>query len=41
MGIAEQNMMSVGAGMADAGLIPFVTTFAVFVLEQQNKQGFL
>tara|TARA_B100000963_G_scaffold217048_1_gene189258 strand:+ start:3932 stop:4897 length:966 start_codon:yes stop_codon:yes gene_type:complete len=30
MGIAEQNMMSVGAGMADAGLIPFVTTFAVF-----------
>ena len=30
MGIAEQNMMSVGAGMADAGLIPFVTSFAVF-----------
>ncbi len=30
MGIAEQNMMSVGAGMADSGLIPFVTTFAVF-----------
>ena len=30
MGIAEQNMMSVGAGMSDAGLIPFVTTFAVF-----------
>ncbi len=31
-GIAEQNMMSVSAGMASMGLIPFATTFAVFAL---------
>lgn len=31
-GIAEQNMMSVAGGMAATGLIPFVTTFAVFQL---------
>lgn len=31
-GIAEQNMISVAAGMAHAGLKPFVTTFAVFML---------
>ena len=29
-GVAEQNMMSVGAGLALAGKIPFVTSFAVF-----------
>lgn len=29
-GIAEQNMMSVAAGMASTGLIPFVATFASF-----------
>lgn len=32
MGIAEQNMMSVAGGMAATGLIPIVTTFAVFCL---------
>ena len=31
-GIAEQNMISVSAGMASLGLIPFATTFAVFAL---------
>ena len=31
-GIAEQNMVSAAAGMAAAGLIPVVTTFAVFHL---------
>lgn len=31
-GIAEQNMMAAAAGMAATGLIPFVTTFAVFCL---------
>ena len=29
-GIAEQNMMVTACGMARTGLIPFVTTFAVF-----------
>lgn len=32
MGIAEQNMMSAAAGFAATGLVPFVTTFAVFCL---------
>ncbi len=30
MGIAEQNLMGVSAGMAAAGKIPFVSTFAMF-----------
>lgn len=30
MGIAEQNMMGVAAGLATAGKIPFASTFAVF-----------
>jgi len=29
-GIAEQNMMSVAAGLASAGFIPYVATFAAF-----------
>jgi transketolase len=29
--IAEQNMVSVGVGMAAQGLVPFVTTFACFL----------
>jgi transketolase len=32
MGVAEQNLVSVAAGMANAGLLPVVTTFAVFAL---------
>ena len=31
-GIAEQNMMAAAGGIASTGLIPFVTTFAVFAL---------
>ncbi|NWG45334.1 MAG: transketolase family protein [Alphaproteobacteria bacterium] len=31
-GIAEQNMMSAAGGLAAVGLVPFVTTFAVFCL---------
>jgi transketolase len=30
MGIAEQNMIGVAAGLASLGFIPFVSTFAVF-----------
>ncbi|MBD7910805.1 transketolase family protein [Clostridium cibarium] len=30
IGIAEQNMMGVAAGLANVGKIPFVSTFAVF-----------
>lgn len=30
VGIAEQNMFGIAAGMAKAGLVPFVSTFAVF-----------
>ena len=29
-GIAEQNMFGVGAGLAKAGLIPFISTFSAF-----------
>lgn len=32
IGIAEQNMMCVAAGMSATGLVPVVTTFAVFAL---------
>jgi transketolase len=32
MGIAEQNMVGVAAGLATLGLIPFVTTFACFAV---------
>ena len=31
-GIAEQNMMAMAGGLASTGLIPVVTTFAVFML---------
>ena len=30
LGIAEQNMMLVAAGMASSGKIPFASTFAIF-----------
>jgi transketolase len=30
IGIAEQNMFGIAAGMAKAGLVPFVSTFAIF-----------
>ena len=30
MGIAEQNMVSVAAGLASCGKVPFASTFAIF-----------
>jgi transketolase len=38
MGIAEQNMMGVAAGLALMGKIPFVTTFAVFASKRTCDQ---
>lgn len=38
MGIAEQNMMGVAAGLATTGLIPFVSTFAVFASMRAVEQ---
>ena len=38
MGIAEQNMMSTAAGLAIAGKIPFVNTFAVFAAGRAYDQ---
>ena len=32
MGVAEQNMLGVAAGMATLGLVPFVSTFACFAV---------
>lgn len=37
-GIAEANMISVGAGLAVGGQIPFVTTFAAFATGQVYNQ---
>ena len=31
MGVAEQNMISIAAGMASTGLIPYAATFAAYV----------
>ena len=33
-GIAEANMVAIGAGLASAGKIPFVASFSAFVAEQ-------
>jgi transketolase len=38
VGIAEQNMMGVAAGLAAAGKIPFVSTFAVFATGRAFEQ---
>ena len=38
MGIAEQDMISTAAGLAAAGKIPFVSTFAVFATGQAWNQ---
>ncbi|MGP8249297.1 MAG: transketolase family protein [Candidatus Dormibacteria bacterium] len=38
MGIAEQNMMGVAAGLAAMGYIPFATTFAVFAAKRALDQ---
>jgi len=37
-GIAEQNMMAVAAGMAATGMLPFVSTFAVFATLRASEQ---
>ena len=37
-GIAEQNMMSVAAGLAAAGKIPFASTFAIFATGRAYEQ---
>lgn len=38
MGIAEQNMLGVAAGMATAGLQPWVCTFATFLVKRALDQ---
>ncbi len=38
VGIAEQNLMGVGAGLAAAGKIPFVSTFAMFAAGRAFEQ---
>lgn len=38
MGIAEQNMMTTAAGLATAGKIPFVSTFAMFATGRAWEQ---
>ncbi len=38
MGIAEQNMMSVAAGMASCGLIPWLSSFACFLVSRDLDQ---
>lgn len=38
MGIAEQNLLGVAAGMAKAGLIPFASTFSVFASMRATDQ---
>lgn len=38
MGIAEQNLIGVAAGMASAGLVPWVSTFAAFLAKRALDQ---
>ncbi len=38
MGIAEQNMMGVAAGLATVGLIPWLSSFAVFLVNRDLDQ---
>jgi transketolase len=38
MGIAEQNMIGVAAGMATAGFVPWISTFAAFVAKRALDQ---
>src|SRR3972149_573500 len=38
MGIAEQNMMGVAAGMASVGLIPWLSSFACFLANRDLDQ---
>jgi len=38
MGIAEQNMAGVAAGLASAGFVPWISSFAVFLAERDLDQ---
>lgn len=38
MGIAEQNMMGVAAGLASAGMMPFISTFVAFAVVRPLDQ---
>ncbi len=38
MGIAEANMVGVAAGLSTQGLIPFVSTFAIFLTKRAGDQ---
>src|SRR5215212_8084517 len=38
MGIAEQNMIGVGAGLATVGFVPWISTFAAFVAKRALDQ---
>lgn len=38
MGIAEANMVGTAAGMSSTGLIPFVSTFAIFLTKRAGDQ---
>ena len=38
MGIAEQNMMGVAAGLATMGFVPFISTFAAFAAHRDLDQ---
>ena len=37
-GIAEANMVAIGAGLASAGKIPFVSSFSCFVMNKGFEQ---
>ncbi len=37
-GIAESNMVAIGAGLAQSGKIPFVSSFSVFLLNKGFEQ---
>ena len=39
MGIGEQNMVSVAAGLALSGKVPFVNSFAVFSLQTRHNRA--
>lgn len=38
VGIAEQNLMGIAAGMAKSGLVPFVSTFSIFASMRAGEQ---
>ena len=38
VGIAEQNMMGIAAGMSTMGYIPFISAFAVFATQRAGDQ---